>query len=226
MATAAQVPDAARPKALVVPHAGYVYSGPIAAQAYARVVPDGIERVVLLGPSHRMPLRGLAVTTLAAWSTPLGEVPLVPPPPGLPVDDAVHALEHSLEVQVPFLQFVLGSFSLLPLMVGDASVSAVAQALDALWGGPETLIVVSTDLSHYLKYAAAQRLDRETDAAICALDADALTEEGACGRRPLAGLLSVARKRDLSIERVDLRNSGDTAGPRDRVVGYGAYVLW
>lgn len=224
----------AAPKALVVPHAGFVYSGPVAASAYQRLAPIGhrIERVVLLGPSHRVAFRGLALSTADEWATPLGPVPVDRSAVGscvgrrgVVVSDAAHAQEHSLEVHLPFLQSVLDRFELVPVVVGDAPADEVAELLEHLWGGPETLIVVSTDLSHYLAYDDAVRLDARTAAAIVARRPDQVGDHDACGCRPLRGLLRAAVDRDLQVEQVDLRNSGDTAGPRDQVVGYGAFAL-
>lgn len=234
-ADAADPPDQGRaPKAIIAPHAGYVYSGPVAASAYVRVAParESIRRVVLLGPSHRVAFRGLAASTASAFETPLGTVPLdrdgigraLALPPVRSLDEA-HDQEHSLEVHLPFLQHLLDRFSLVPLVVGEAGADEVAEVLEALWDGAETLIVVSSDLSHYLGYDAARRLDLETCRAIETLAEDGIAEEGACGRRPVAGLLRLGRKLDLRATTVDLRNSGDIAGPRDRVVGYGAWTF-
>lgn len=222
------------PKAIVAPHAGYVYSGAVAARAYARLAPlaGTVRRVVLIGPAHRVPVEGLCMPSVDSFETPLGRVPLdreaidgLRDRGGVPVWDAPHVQEHALEVHLPFLQTLLGRFSLVPLLAGDASGEAVAAVLEWLWGGPETLIVISSDLSHYLDYAAAQRLDRTTCDAIEALDAGALRWEQACGRVPLMGLLTLARRRRLAVETLDLRNSGDTAGDRRRVVGYGAWAF-
>jgi len=226
--------DAAPPKAVIAPHAGYVYSGPVAASAYARLAPlkGTVRRVVLLGPSHRVGFRGLALPDAESFETPLGIVPVdrqaVAALAGLPqvtVLPSAHLAEHSIEVHLPFLQTVLGAFSLAPLVVGDAEGAEVEAVLEALWGGPETLIVVSSDLSHYHPYDAARKLDAATSKAIEALDETRIDWDDACGRTPIAGLLRVARRRGLSAHTIDLRNSGDTAGPRDRVVGYGSYVI-
>ena len=232
---AAEAPaDAAAPKALIAPHAGYVYSGPTAGVAYARIAParERIERVVLLGPAHRVPVAGLAAPDASAFATPLGEVPLdgaalerLLELPQVDVLDAAHAFEHSLEVHLPFLQTVLGSFSLVPLVVGDARPEEVAQVLESLWNGPETLIVVSSDLSHYQDYATAQRMDAATARAIETLQPEDIRYEDACGRVPIQGLLLAARRRGLRARTLDVRNSGDTAGPRDAVVGYGAWAF-
>jgi AmmeMemoRadiSam system protein B len=220
------------PKALIVPHAGYVYSGPIAATAYAqlRAAPNRIHRVVLLGPSHRVAFQGLAATSASIFRTPLGDIPIesatqLADLPQVQTLDAAHANEHSLEVQLPFLQTVLSDFSLIPLVVGDASYADIAQVLDRLWGGPETLIVISSDLSHYHDYHTAQRMDRATTQAIENLQPERIDYEQACGRMPVGGLLLAARARGLQVDTLDLRNSGDTAGPRDQVVGYGAYAI-
>ena len=226
--------EAAAPKALIAPHAGYVYSGPTAGFAYARIAParDRIDRVVLLGPAHRVPVAGLAAPDASAFATPLGEVPLdgaalerLLELPQVDVLDAAHAFEHSLEVHLPFLQTVLGSFSLVPLVVGDARPEEVAQVLESLWNGPETLIVVSSDLSHYQDYATAQRMDAATARAIETLQPEDIRYEDACGRVPIQGLLLAARRRGLRARTLDVRNSGDTAGPRDAVVGYGAWAF-
>ena len=224
----------APPKALVVPHAGYAYSGPVAASAYAEIRPlrAVVRRVVLLGPSHHLALEGLATSSADRFLTPLGSVPvdrkaveLAERLPQVSAIDAAHAQEHSLEVQLPFLQCALDEFSLVPFSVGDATPEEVAEVLEALWGGPEVLVVISSDLSHYHDYDTARRLDATTTRAIEELRPEGLYSESACGRVPVSGLLVVAKKRGLRVRTVDVRNSGDTAGDRDRVVGYGAYVL-
>ncbi len=221
-------PPALRPKALIAPHAGYVYSGPVAAEAYALLSPlrGQVRRVVLLGPTHRVPVRGIAVPSVAAFATPLGVVPVdreaIADLAGLPqvgISDAAHAQEHSLEVHLPFLQAVLGSFALVPLAVGHVSPGEVATVLERLWGGDETLIVISSDLSHYHGYETARRLDRETADRILRLE-PLEDHEQACGATPINGLLEVARRKALTPTLLDLRNSGDTAGDRSRVVGY------
>ena len=221
------------PKALIVPHAGYIYSGPIAALAYRRLAParGKITRVVLLGPAHRVAVRGLALPQVQAFATPLGQVRLDHAACAHLLDlkqvvfsDATHAQEHSLEVQLPFLQKVLGDFSLVPLVVGDASAAEVAQVLESVWGGAETLIVISSDLSHYLPYAQAQRIDQHTSNMILNLQTD-ITHEQACGGTPVNGLLLAAKHHGLQPELLDLRNSGDTAGTPDKVVGYAAFAF-
>jgi len=231
----ARTDAAARPpKALIVPHAGYIYSGPVAASAYARLssVAGHIRRVVLLGPVHRVPVRGLAVPAATTFSTPLGEVPLdtaamaaLTELPQVTVSAAAHAQEHSLEVHLPFLQTVLGEFRLLPLAVGDATPEEVAGVLTQVWGGEETLIVISSDLSHYLPYDVARRTDDNTIRHILALSAD-LDHDEACGATPVNGLLSFAGRHGLRAELLDMRNSGDTAGDRSRVVGYAAIAFY
>ncbi len=226
--------DSSVPKAIIAPHAGYVYSGPIAASVYARLTParDTIKKVVLLGPSHRVPLEGLAASSMTSFATPLGEIPVdkqaideILSLPQVTVLDQAHANEHSLEVQLPFLQEVLGDFKLIPLVVGDASPEQVGEVLEKLWGGEETLIVISSDLSHYRDYEKAQQMDKLTSIAIENLRPEDIRHEQACGRYPVNGLLQVARTRGLSAKTVDLRNSGDTAGTKDQVVGYGAYAF-
>ena len=225
---------AAAPKALVAPHAGYVYSGPVAASAYARLAAarGRVTRVVLLGPAHRVWFEGLALPSHRVFATPLGPVPVDPDArarladlPQVMVFDAAHAAEHSLEVHLPFLQETLGTFAVVPLVVGAATPDQVAEVIDRLWGGPETLVVVSSDLSHYHDYATARRLDAATTRAIEHLRFEDLDDGSACGRIPLSGLLFVARRRGMAVETLDVRNSGDTAGPRDSVVGYGAWAL-
>jgi len=222
------------PKAIIVPHAGYVYSGPVAASAYARLLPsrDRIRRVVLLGPSHRVPFHGLATSSVDAFVTPLGQIPLDQQAitslgnlPQVQRLDTAHAEEHSLEVHLPFLQETINHFQLVPLVVGDTRPVEVAEVLERLWGDTETLIIISSDLSHYHDYTTAQRLDRDTSTAIEHLQVETLQAENACGYIPISGLLYLARKRNLHVSTIDLRNSGDTAGPRDKVVGYGAYVV-
>jgi hypothetical protein len=211
-------------KALVVPHAGYIYSGPIAASAYGRLVGRPIERVVLLGPSHFVRVEGAVLPGVDALATPLGTIP-VEAPPGLPSSAKAHAREHSLEVQLPFLQRALGTFRIVPLAVGDAAPATIAAILDELWGGDETLIVISTDLSHYLPYASARDVDARTASAIVRLDPEAIGDDQACGAVPLRGFLLAARRRGLTARQLDLRSSGDTAGDKGRVVGYGAFEV-
>jgi len=221
------------PKALIVPHAGYIYSGPIAASAYALLAPHAatIRRVVLLGPCHRVAVRGLAVPQSRTFTTPLGSVPLDTAAieqalrlPQVVRLEAAHDDEHSLEVQLPFLQQVLDDFSLVPFAVGYATPDEVAEVLELLWGGPETLIVISSDLSHYLPYADAQRRDRHTADAIMHLRL-LLDHEQACGATPINGLIEIAQRRGLHPHLLDLRNSGDTAGDKSRVVGYASFAF-
>lgn len=222
------------PKAIVVPHAGYVYSGPIAATAFKQIIPirDKINRIVLLGPSHRVAFSGLAVPESDVFKTPLGNIPidqkgiqLLADLPQVIASDQAHREEHSLEVQLPFLQEILGDFSLIPLVVGDAERHEVAEVLNRLWGDEHTLIVISTDLSHYHEYKEAKRIDQMTSDAIVNLKPDLIGYEDACGRNGLKGLMTVAEEKNLAVEILDLRNSGDTAGDKNRVVGYGAYVF-
>ena len=221
------------PKAIIAPHAGYMYSGPIAASIYARLAPlaGRVERVVLAGPAHRVYVAGAAVPSVDTFASPLGHIALdgeaiakLRTLPFVEVSDAAHAREHSLEVHLPFLQSVLGRFRLVPIVVGDASPDEMALLFDTVWGGAETLIVVSSDLSHYLPYDTARGRDRDTARAIVELQATLVPEE-ACGAAPINGLLRAARQRGMSAEMVDLRNSGDTAGDRSRVVGYGAFAF-
>ena len=225
----------AAPKALIAPHAGYRYSGAIAASAYARLKPRAreIRRVVLLGPAHYHPVRGVAAPAAGAFATPLGRVPVDTAwiRRALELEfvrelDPAFEREHSLEVHLPFLMRVLPRFSLAPLLVGTADPAEIDTLLEALWGGPETVIVISSDLSHYLDYESARRLDAQTSEAIVALRHDDIGHGQACGRHAVNGLLHLAKRRGLEAAALDVRNSGDTAGPRDRVVGYGAYALF
>jgi AmmeMemoRadiSam system protein B len=222
------------PKALVVPHAGYIYSGAVAASAYGLLSDfrDVIERVVLLGPSHQVPLHGMAVPGSGSFETPLGRIPLdvegvrrVSGLKAVAVRDDAHLREHSLEVQLPFLQRCLGEFTLLPVVVGVCDPGDVAALIESEWGDARTLLVISTDLSHYLPYASARTEDQATARKILSLRSD-LRGDQACGCYPLNGMLLAAHRRDMKIETRDLRNSGDTAGPQDRVVGYGAFALY
>ena|SRR5580692_124727 len=219
-------------KVLVAPHAGYVFSGPIAGAAYRLVLGSAkVRRVLLLGPAHFAHVPGLALPDTDALETPLGAVPVdrgaveaLRPLRQVTQDAGAHAREHALEVQLPFLQRTLGAFAVVPLLVGRSGPAAVAEVLDTLWGGPETLVVISTDLSHYLPYAEAARMDRETADRVLALGPP-LEPPRACGAAPLNGLLHAAKARGLTAELLDLRSSGDTAGPREGVVGYGAFAL-
>ena len=223
------------PKAIIAPHAGYIYSGAVAAAAYARLRPARgvIQRVVLLGPAHRVAVRGLATVTVDTFTTPLGDVAIdhdaiqqIARLRQATVSDRAHEQEHSLETQLPFLQAVLGDgFKLVPFAVGDATAEEVAQVLAILWGGEETLVVISSDLSHFHDYETARRMDRQTSDNIVNLRYERLGYEDACGRAPVSGLLYLAAQRNYCLEMLDLRNSADTAGDKSSVVGYGAYAL-
>ena len=222
------------PAALVVPHAGYEYSGPVAGAAYARVVARRgvVRRVVVLGPAHRVWLRGYAVSSADGFETPLGTVEIddelrrrALECADVVVYDAAHAQEHAIEVQLPFLQRVLGTVRVLPVVVGEATTAEVAAILDAVWGGPETLVVVSSDLSHYLDHATATTRDRRTAAAIVGRLPELVGDDDACGACPIRGLLAIARRRGLDVRLLDLRTSADTAGDSERVVGYGAFAV-
>lgn len=227
--------NVARPKAIIAPHAGYAYSGPVAGKVYQQVAcaqPPPYTRVVLVGPSHYVPFEGIAASGDDAFVTPLGRVPIdeeavdtVRALPQVRVLEAAHDREHSLEVHLPFLQTVLGSFRLVPLVVGDAKAWTVADVLESLWGGPETLIVVSSDLSHYHPYEEARVADWETADAILAMRPERLADWRACGCRAIQGLLLTARAHGLHPRLVDLRNSGDVAGSMAEVVGYGAFTF-
>jgi AmmeMemoRadiSam system protein B len=231
---AARVAAAAPPKAVIAPHAGYVYSGPIAGSAFAALAPlrGRVARVVLLGPAHRVSFPGLALPRARALATPLGMLPVDPDArdallrlPQVCASDHAHDGEHSLEVELPFVQEVLGEVAIAPMLVGGASDEETAEALDRVWDGAETCVVVSSDLSHYLPHEDAARLDRETARAIERLSAGDVGDEQACGSTGLRALLLVARARGLAATTLDLRSSGDTAGTRDAVVGYGAFCF-
>jgi len=223
------------PKAIVVPHAGYVYSGPIAATAYKYLIPirGQINRVVLLGPSHQVAFKGLAVPESDTFNTPLGNIKidreaikLLADLPQVIKSDVAHRDEHSIEVQLPFLQEILDDFSLIPLVVGDAERHEVAEVITRLWGDEHTLIVISSDLSHYHSYNEAIEMDQHTSEAIAHLQPELIGYDDACGRNGLKGMMAVAKQKALKVKILDLRNSGDTAGSKDRVVGYGAYVFY
>jgi AmmeMemoRadiSam system protein B len=220
------------PKALIAPHAGYIYSGLTAAMAYANLqsIKDKIKRVVLAGPAHRVYLRGIALSRATHFATPLGNIEIdqdavkfLKKLPQVIVSDAAHQQEHSLEVHLPFLQTLLKNFTLVPLVVGEASPQEVAEVLELFWGEPDTIIIISSDLSHYHDYETAKRIDAGTTYAIEHLELEKIGPEEACGCRPLCGMLQLARTRNLSVNTLDVRNSGDTAGTKDRVVGYGAW---
>jgi AmmeMemoRadiSam system protein B len=222
------------PKALIVPHAGYDCSGPIAASAYAALARkrEMIRRAVLLGPAHRLMFDGLAASAAEAFRTPLGSVPVdqlaverALELPQVHLLDAAHCDEHCLEVQLPFLQMVLPEFQVVPFLVGNAMPHEVGQVLDLLWGGDETLIVVSSDLSHDHECDEARKLDRSAAQAIESLDPERLSSKQACGSIAIRGLLLAARKNGLAAQTLDLQNSSDTVGPRDQVVGYGAFAF-
>lgn len=224
------------PKAIIAPHAGYIYSGEVAGTVYARLhaVKDVVTQVVLMGPSHRVGFQGLAVSSADQFATPLGNISVdaaaiekISAFPFIQVLDQAHQLEHSLEVHLPFLQSVLSDFSIVPVVAGDASADQVCQLLEQFWGQQNTLIVISSDLSHFHDYETAQKMDEATTAYIERLQYEKLTSEMACGYVPIRGLLALARKNELQIKTIDLRNSADSAGTGDkgRVVGYGAYVI-
>jgi MEMO1 family protein len=226
-------PEAPPTKALIVPHAGYVYSGTVAAAAYAslRARRSEISKVVVIGPSHRAYFHGIALPEADAFATPLGEIRIdragkakLAARGDVLVSDAPHAQEHCIEVQLPFLQTVLDEFTLIPLLAGIASPPYVASVLADVWGGPETLVLASSDLSHYHSYDSARQLDAETAAAIVARQ-PGLSGDQACGAVAINGLLTRARDLDLAVDEIARLNSGDTSGDRSRVVGYGAFAV-
>ncbi len=227
--------EASSPKAIIAPHAGYIYSGPVAGSVYSHIAQlrDVVRRVILLGPAHRAYVDGIAIPSTTHFATPLGNVALdtailkrLSQLSFIEYIDIAHSQEHSLEVHLPFLQKVLDDFVLIPLLVGNASAEDVSAVLENLWGGEETLIVVSSDLSHYHEYQEAKAIDADTTQLIEALDYEHIGPEQACGCMPMRGLLKLAKQKNMHLHTLDLRNSGDTAGPRDRVVGYGAYALY
>ena len=222
-------------KAFIVPHAGYQYSGSTAAEVYSLIEKQKkkVNRVVLLGPCHRVWTQGIAIPSCDSFSTPLGEIPLdkktlaeLSHLPQVDVYDAPHEQEHSLEVQLPFLQRVLDDFSLIPLAVGDATPSEVAKVLTDLWELPNTIFLISSDLSHFLTYEVAQNVDQHTTQRILAKDYMSLDHKMACGCTPIQGLLQVAKEKSLNITLLKQCNSGDTAGDKSRVVGYAAYAVY
>ncbi|WP_455202362.1 AmmeMemoRadiSam system protein B [Kaarinaea lacus] len=228
------IDKAATTKAIIAPHAGYIYSGPVAAHAYHYVesIKDKITNVVLIGPSHRVPLLGLATSSADYFATPLGNIPInraltekINELPFISELDQAHSMEHSLEVHLPFLQLTLNEFSLVPIVAGDASPEDVSELINLACSSEDTLLVISSDLSHYHDYQTAKRLDQDTCEAIEALDIRAVDSQHACGYIPVRGLLAYAREHKLAATTVDCRNSGDTAGPKDQVVGYGSYVF-
>jgi MEMO1 family protein len=222
------------PKALIAPHAGYIYSGPVAGSAYAQLanVADTISRVVMLAPSHRVAFSGIAYSSSELFRTPLGDIEvdsdamtMIKDLPQVHLLDQAFSQEHSLEVHLPFLQETLNNFKIVPLVVGEIDPSSVAEVIELLWGGEETLIVVSSDLSHYLDYESAKEMDSATSEAIENLQPDRISHLQACGGTPVKGLLQVAQDKNLKAVTLDMRNSGDTAGPRGQVVGYGSYAF-
>ena len=223
------------PKAIIAPHAGYIYSGPVAASAYACLTKARalIKRIVILAPSHRVPFEGMATTDEDFFQTPLGNIPIDKPTVDKLVLDNqvsmlpdVFSLEHSLEVHLPFLQVVLEDFKLVPLLIGQVSYQEIADVIREIWNGPETLIINSSDLSHYYDDKTAQMLDKKTANSIVSFDPESINSEQACGRLGIQALLTVAKEKGLSASIIDLRNSGDTAGPKDQVVGYGAFHFY
>jgi len=224
-----------KPKALIVPHAGYIYSGPIAASAYKLIEPFAtqIKQVILLGPAHRVALNGVATPAADFFKTPLGNIKIntefcnkAEQLNFVSKNKLAHSDEHSLEVQLPFLQTILNDFQLTPFVVGDCNSSDIANLLDLFFDFNETLFIISTDLSHFHDYKTAKQKDQLTSNAIEALQADKISYNDACGRNPLNGFLSLAKQKNLHVKLLDLRNSGDTAGDKNSVVGYGAYVAY
>ncbi|MGB5706947.1 MAG: AmmeMemoRadiSam system protein B [Arenicellales bacterium] len=224
------------PKALIVPHAGYRYSGEVAASAYATLqkISDRIMRVILIGPAHRVNVRGMGITGADYFASPLGRIPVdtesvkkcIDSFKFLSVNNQAHQEEHSLETQLPFLQRCLGRIRIVPIVVGSATPEQVEQCLALLWGGEETLVLISSDLSHFLPYQEATRIDESTSKAILNLNPDAIGYDNACGQIGVRGLLRVARRKDMRVRQLDVRNSGDTSGRKDQVVGYGSYAFY
>ncbi len=222
------------PKAIIVPHAGYEYSAGVAASAY-KLLKSGrksIKKVVILAPSHKIGFNGMALTKASAYETPLGNVEIDKEMNeqllALPLVDYLeeaHKSEHSLEVQLPFLKEALDDFKLIPVITGNASPTDVETLLETVWGKKDTLIVISTDLSHYLPYNEACILDNKTKTAIENLDIDSIEQEQACGYVPLKGMLTIAKAKKMQVETLEVKNSGDTSGSKNRVVGYGAWAF-
>ena len=226
--------EVTKPKAMIAPHAGFIYSGPVAASAYAQLAKHaaGVHRVILIGPAHRVAVPSLAVGSVTGYRTPLGVVPVdtdvvasLLEMPQVELRDDALAAEHSLEVHLPFLQMILTDFSIVPIVVGSATMDEVRQVLARLWGGEETIVIVSSDLSHYLPYQIARGIDQSTADAIEQLRPEEIGRTDACGRAGIQGLLLLAKSKGLRVQTIDLRNSGDTAGPKDQVVGYGSFLL-
>lgn len=222
------------PKVLIVPHAGYIYSGSIVANAFVLLKPYRklIKRVIIIGPSHRVGFNGVAISSADAFDTPLGVIPVdkeaqakLSEMAGVHIIDQAHAAEHSLEVQLPFLQYILDKFTIIPIVAGDADPQLIAKIIKTLWGGSESLIVISSDLSHFHQYQAAQQLDQATSQAILDLNVNEIDSQHACGCVGIKGLLTFAHRHPLEASMIDLKNSGDTAGTKDSVVGYGAYLF-
>lgn len=222
------------PKAIIAPHAGYIYSGPIAGSAFHPWLGQmaGVQRIVLIGPAHTMAVRGVVGVSAHSFRTPLGNVSVdqasmerIRPLPFVTLDDEAHTREHGLEVMLPFLQTLAPHCAIVPLLTGSTTGEEVAQLLESLWGGPETRILISSDLSHYYNYATARQLDAATAVAIEKLQPEMVGRESACGRLAIQGLLHLALSGGLHAQTADLRNSGDTAGTKDRVVGYGAFLF-
>lgn len=235
----ASVPERANtvnPKVLIVPHAGYIYSGPVAASAYKLILQRNelVKRVVILGPSHRVFLQGAALPSASIFATPLGEISVdkyaakeLLKLPFVCISEEAHAMEHALEVQLPFLQICIGNdFEILPLVVGECTAQEASLLLEKIWGDTSTLIIISSDLSHYENQKSARVHDAHTCSIIENKNAAALGQDDACGFFPLRGLLDLARIKNMKIETLDLRNSGDTSGPRNQVVGYGAWAVY
>lgn len=222
------------PKAIIVPHAGHIFSGPIAASAYCLLknLKQPVSRVILLGPSHRVAFKGLACSRADQFMSPLGAIDVdtetidkIVALPGVEYIEQAHTYEHCLEVQLPFLQETLRHFTIVPIVTGDASPQMVCNVINALWDGPETLVVISSDLSHYHQYDVAKNKDAVTSRQIENLEFETLHGDSACGKVAISGLLKFSRDHNLQVNTLDLRNSGDTAGDKNRVVGYGAYVI-
>ena len=225
--------ETAELRTLIVPHAGYIYSGKIAASAYRLLEQNQFKRVLLLGPAHRVWLQGAAFPETDAFETPLGQITLdkeliekmLEEFSWISVSDEAHSEEHCLEVQLPFLQETLGDFELLPLVVGETKTEHITEIIQQFSEDTETLIVISTDLSHFHDYQTARGIDARTAIAIELLEQNRISTEDACGAYPLRGALLAASQNQWNIHRLGLCNSGDTAGDRGRVVGYGAWAM-
>ena len=225
-----------RPRAIIAPHAGYIYSGSIAGTAYKTIaaVRDQIENVIIMSPAHRFYLRGIALHMADAFATPLGNIPVnigivkkIKQFSSVQWEERSFIQEHGLETHLPFIQRAFKpGIKIVPMIVGECQESEVAEILESVWEDPRNFVIISSDLSHFHSYADAKKLDRNTVDLIQNLDSQSLDTEFACGHYPICGLLNLARNRKLKIKALDIRSSGDTAGSKESVVGYGSFAVY